>query len=225
VNHVVFILTLLATANAMGQTQPARPVNIDVLVEPHHSSTVREGELRGYGAAARGEAKLIEAIGGALVDRETAREQFIMNRRLAFQVYYERKAAYEQWHKQKYASGLPAIAQQEWQRRQLPARLTLAELTAEGQIAWPELLTTEEYGQPRETLAKLLRERATGASREQAAAVRKAIVDETARLQANLKTKIDRYTPADYLAARRFIESLRYEAKSATPLVLVADRR
>jgi hypothetical protein len=91
-----------------------------------------------------------------------------------------------------------------------PAPLSPSEVnTTSGAITWPTLLRKEEYGAPRAALESVFAHRAAtrGQLHPDAAEYAKEAAD---AMLAQLKDRVREVPGQDYIAARRFIESLAY---------------
>jgi hypothetical protein len=96
-----------------------------------------------------------------------------------------------------------------------PKRLSPSELDfISGKISWPKALQQSSYDAQRKQLEELFHNRATygGTSFEQQGEIRKTTND----MLASLKEQIQAMPSSDYLASKRFLESLAYEAQLPT---------
>jgi hypothetical protein len=92
-----------------------------------------------------------------------------------------------------------------------PSRLSPSELSKEGKITWPLLLQADEFAAFRAELQKAFAQRAVQGGIGLEDHVK---VSETAKVMLDvLKMYVGGVDPTDYVAARRFIESLAYEAR------------
>ena len=91
-----------------------------------------------------------------------------------------------------------------------PQDLSPSELdSTTGQIAWPVILQSDEFAAPRADLELLFaRQAATG---QFGAEQHERLQRTTDHLLAELQTHIHEVEPGDYVAAKRFIESLAYD--------------
>ena len=175
----------------------------------HHCSTALEGALRGW-------ADYISAVGEHLVNRSTAGYIDQQARGLAIDV--EQQRIHARWRLQ------DAYADRNFPRdqvdrkmlavlnhRRLPARLPLRTFTgAAATIHWPAALQGDAFAPHRKALEHALALRAGGefgsasVARLEATSAR----DETL---AALRDRVADIPPMQYVAARRFVESLAYE--------------
>jgi hypothetical protein len=95
-----------------------------------------------------------------------------------------------------------------------PKRLTSSELDpVTGEINWPALLNDDRYAKLRENVDHLFTQRQTtsgGVSDYQAT------IGAVESLRAALLKNIDQYSPGMYIEARKFLDSLQYEARFVT---------
>jgi hypothetical protein len=209
VMKIAFAVLFIATAPAavFGQNTHVRITNVNP-----KAATVYESYLRGWADLYRsaGEFYYLRALGAK--EAENAREQAIYNGVTAIragQNVRRLNRAFQTEQQPKYdAQGVASF-----QRKLLPARLTSAQLDSDGRIQWPGLLLAGGYRELRHSLEELFRRRAGTVPPEQQAELRGAILNLTSRLNAELKQQIAGYRPAEYIAARKFIDGLRNEAR------------
>lgn len=190
------------------------PLNTLVDVEPHHSSTVAEGVLRGQAAWWRGYGQYLYLRGQGAICWEQARAQYLCNYDNAVADWYARKQL-----NYLFRFGTPstpsAVAQRNHPKPKAKPQLVIR-VSPDGQVYWPDLLTTDEYAEPRQALDKLFRTRAAGSL----TSLKQAIAKEAGKLHLELRDRIKEYSSADYLAARKFIEGLRHETPLNNPAAL-----
>ncbi|HEX4142023.1 MAG TPA: hypothetical protein VHY91_00600 [Pirellulales bacterium] len=95
-----------------------------------------------------------------------------------------------------------------------PKRLTSSELDpVTGEINWPGLLNDQRYAKLRENVDQLFTQRqaTSGGSSDY-----RATVNAIEALRAALLKNIDDYSPGAYIEARKFLDSLQYEARFVT---------
>lgn len=181
------------------------------------SSTFEQGVLQGYAALTQstGQANYFNSL--AAVNWEQAYAQHLKNRAAAVETYFTVKK-YNREARQEYAAvrfsteQLAAIAQ-----KTAPERLTEREYDrAIGRVYWPGALRGEQYAFERDALERAFRNRSPGddgAGSEFYDEVRQL----TAQLDQKLKARLDDLDAAQYVAAKKFLLSLAYEAQQ--PLV------
>ena len=194
--------------------QPQVPFNTVVEVEPHHSSTVAEGVLRGQAAWLRGYGQYLYLRGQGAVSWEQARAQCLCNYDNAVADWYARREVNRQIRFGKPSQ--PSGVAQPNPRKSLPQRQVVIRVSADGQVYWPDLLMANEYDESRQALDRLFRARVDGNQ----ASLKQAIVKEVGKLHSELRDRIEEYPTAAYLAARKFIEGLRHEAPLNNPAAL-----
>lgn len=220
---------------AAGQARPARSddrqsATPSVVVEPQSPlNTYAPVDARAatvQGDWDRAKADMIRSYGMYLYLRgqgaigwEQARDQYIRNRQAAQEAWFELK---RRNHHFRFPQRPNAVISNvvDGGRKASPQRLSMNELGPDGRIYWPDLLMAKEFGGVRKVLDELFRSRASGVPAGGKSAIRKAIADETANLQAVLSSRIREFSQTDYTAARKFIEKLRYEARFDSPVAL-----
>ncbi|MBS0262838.1 MAG: hypothetical protein JSS02_12870 [Planctomycetes bacterium] len=86
-----------------------------------------------------------------------------------------------------------------------PAPLSEAQYsTKTGQVVWPKSLQSRVFEKPRSKLDQLLKERAESPDRQHSSSIQSSID----QMQTILKENIQELPAADYIAARKFLESL-----------------
>lgn len=179
--------------------------------EGYHSSTAGEGYARGMGDLVRSQGVYNVLSSQAAVNMTEARRRQIENQAQWTDTYFRMRQTNREARAQEKG---PQPTREDWVRiAQMgrPARLGPTQLDAvSGLIHWPALLNTDEFSNYRADLEPLFAERAqTGAmdgdGRKKTQSVTKAMLNV-------LKSQITQVASADYMQARKFIESLAYEA-------------
>jgi hypothetical protein len=185
-----------------------------------HASTLEEGVLDGYAALTQstGQANYFHSL--AAVNYQQAYSQYLKNRASAIETYFNAKK-YNREARQDYAprrfstEQLAVLA-----RKAAPQRLGEREYDRTiGRVYWPAALRGDEYAAERDALEWAFRGRSPGddgAGSELYGEVRQL----TSRLDEKLKTHLDDLDAAQYVAAKKFLMSLAYEAQQ--PLVVSA---
>ena len=202
------ILILTVPGVTFAQNTQVRITNVNP-----KAATVYESYLRGWADLYRsvGEYFYLTALGAK--EAQDARQHAIYNSVTAIRADQEIRQINREVRREQQ----PKYYTQDvidFERKLQPARLTHEQLDSDGHIAWPDLLLANDYRQPRQALDELFRQRASTVPVGQKAEVHKSILDATSRLNAELVKRIENYPPTDYLAARKFIDSLRNEARS-----------
>ncbi|QDU63402.1 hypothetical protein Pan216_42820 [Planctomycetes bacterium Pan216] len=96
----------------------------------------------------------------------------------------------------------------------LPDQMTASQLDPlTGKINWPQILTTEDYTEPRDELDKLFKERAETGGGLGTFNYQK-IISATKQMTDTLKEHIRAMDTSDYLLARNFLNSLSWTART-----------
>ena len=170
-------------------------------------------------AAAYGVSEVLRAQGANNIDNaeaakswEEAKTLDIQNRLRWTETYFEMRKVNRE---ARAAEAGPPMTQEQavrLARMGAPTRLDSTQLDpVTGHIHYPPLLMQDVYSQYRETLDGIFSERATSASLryEDFQTIQQTVTDFIAKLTANIRN----YPPADYGAARTFLESLAHEAR------------
>jgi hypothetical protein len=180
-----------------------------------HSSTFEEGVQRGYAAVvrSRGQANYLNSL--ASVNYQQARTLDIQNRKNTVDAYFYMRQANnaaragarsERFTTEQYA----ALAKQA-----APSRLSQAEYDSTlGRLNWPAALVSEEFAADRDALDRIFRTRSpgdVGPSTEFYAQVRNI----TNSMQQKLRDNIQELDAAQYVAAKKFLLGVSYEASQA----------
>jgi hypothetical protein len=185
-----------------------------------HASTLEEGVLQGYAALTQstGQANYFHSL--AAVNYQQAYSQYLKNRASAVETYFYVKK-YNREARQDYAprrfttEQLAVLA-----RKAAPERLSEREYDRTiGRVYWPAALQGNEYAAERDALERAFRNRSPaedGAGSEFYGQVRQL----TSRFDEKLKTHLDDLDAPQYVAAKKFLMSLAYEAQQ--PLVASA---
>ncbi len=176
------------------------------------SATPFEGYARGIADVIRSRGDFNASTSTAAVNFTEARKRAIENAKFYVQTYFEVRDINKQQFdaEQRRLRGTP----EDWARYAeagKPKRLSPSELdVVTGEIRWPMLLTGQELTAYRVELEKAFAERAYHGVMASDSFMR--VLRLTEGLVASLKTRI-RDVPAEkYVVARRFLESLAYEA-------------
>ncbi len=231
-----FVTTLLAWGAALAQAQNANNNAVNnavnnantnqvlVPVRPSgayyqypwggydHASTLSEGFGRGLGAVIRAQGEYNLNTSAAAINVSLARQQEIENRKRWTQSYFEirdlNRQAFEADIKR--LRGTP----EDWLRvaqAGKPKRLSPSELDiVTGEIHWPILLTAQVYSGQRVELEKAFADRAYHGVMQ--AEIFLKVLQQTENLLSNLKSQVRNLPTEQYLVAKRFLESLAYEA-------------
>ena len=182
----------------------------------HHASTAAEGYARGIAAMtyARGHYNRLTAEARAIQAEARARaiSDAIDNRQKAAETYFAMRAANREAQAALRGPRATPATLARIARQAAPERLGPTELSSNtGEVSWPALLQSDEYVAYRTELDEAFVQRAslgmiTAEDRTSARQAAKAML-------AELKKHVREVGPMEYAAARRFIESLSYEAQ------------
>lgn len=196
-------LTLLVTGQACAQFVPY-PIET-------HASTAEEGIANGMAniISAAGAANLMNAQ--AATEAERARSEYIRNRLQATQTFFDMRRINTAYRQE--TQGKPLTMEQyvRLARMEAPNRLSPSELDPlNGKIYWPPQLLGDKYAEQRQKLDQLFHRRALG-DLQTIGNIRQA----SESFLNDLRADINDFAPQDYVRARRFLESLGFEANFA----------
>ena len=129
------------------------------------------------------------------------------------QTFYEKRKLYEGYrglNTHKRPTQEDVIRYSKASVPQRPANFQVQQ--ARGKIYWPEVLLEEEFSDCRIRLDSLFAQRKAESSTSGINVSRQA-QKVAIQMRSQLRSKMRQMTPADYLAARKFLESLAYEAR------------
>jgi hypothetical protein len=197
---IITVLTFVfpAAANAQGFGDSMQP----------YSSTYDEGVQRGYADVVRsyGMTSLLNAQ--AVNQIEQARKQYIENQIKATHSYFELKRYMTEARNSSRPRPLSLEQYVRLARVEAPPQLTATQLDQlTGAINWPAPLRRPEYEAFRQRIDRLFEDRAMGY------AMYGEIPAACEELAARLQADIQQYPAADYIAAKRFLESLAWTAR------------
>ncbi len=221
------------------QQQPVRPARTKPSQEWHTIDTQPSygGDGGGYGYGGgwgggggtvagnyyNGGANAVRAQGDynlstsqAVVNMEEAKRREIENRKEWTDSYFEMRRANSDYRA---AERGPKGTPEDWVRyakEAAPTRPSPGDIDrVSGQIAWPRLLQADDFKDGRDELERLFADRADKGGSIGPDGYQQ-IQDEINGMMAYLKKNIKRYPTSEYLSARKFLESLAYEARFTT---------
>lgn len=173
----------------------------------HHASTYEEGVLRGYADVVRSRGAYNLATSLARINNEQARRLASANKQLATETYFELRRI----NREARAEARAAVVQRpsaediaRFARDRAPQPLSPGDFDPEGaRLAWPAALTTDTFHAERTQIDALVADR-----RKAGAAVDPQIRLLAVQLAAKLKREIKSFSPAAYLAAKKFVVGL-----------------
>jgi hypothetical protein len=178
----------------------------------NRASTPAEGYARGMSDVVRSAGVYNLATSEAAINMTEAQRREIENRQQWTNAYFSMRQANRSYRATE-RTARPSMEQLvRYAQADQPQRLSPSELdSVNGRIQWPRLLREDEFAQSRGELEGLFRQWAYvgAASTEQIDAIRQ----RTDTMLAELQAQVRAVTPTDYLVAKRFIQSLAYEAQ------------
>lgn len=177
-----------------------------------YASTAAQGYAQGMASMIQASGEATEAISRASINNEEARSAYIDNQKKWTETYYEKKriseanrdavAARDREARDKYLKDRPSG---------MPPRLNASQLDpATGHISWPSALRDESFADQRKKIEELILLRNfTSSTSDVAGQLHSASRD----MQADLKARINDLSPNEYIAARKFLDSLAYEGQ------------
>jgi hypothetical protein len=177
----------------------------------YRSSTAAEGSMRGMADVVRSQGQANLSNSAAAINYSQARSNEIDNRRQATETYFDMRRmnkAYRDSERKPKPSMEDLVR---YAQAGKPKRLSPSELNpVTGTIRWPILLRSDEFTDNRAKLEKAFAERASHGvvGTDDYMKIKKT----TAAMQADLKKQIRKAVPDQYMVAKRFLESLAFEA-------------
>jgi hypothetical protein len=192
------LLVFVFTAAAQAQYEPSYS----------YASTLEEGAQRGYADVVRsvGMANLLNSQAANQI--EQARKQYIENQMKATQTYFEMRRYNTEARRAARSTPLSMEQYVRLARQQAPEPLTATQLDPlTGSVNWPPPLRKPEYEQLRRRVERLFQDRATGY------VVYGEIQQACDEFSAHLKADTNLFPPNDFIAARKFLDSLAWASR------------
>lgn len=220
---ILSLATLLVASTAYGQDSASSGyVPGDVpgpyygyRTQPHHASTVYEGYLRGAADYVRAWGEYAVNKTRSMINYEEARSRYIDNRVKGVEARFTMRRMNREYRA---AERGPRPTQEqltEIAHAAAPDRPSAHQLDPiSGEIYWPEALLGKQYDRYRELLGRLFAERPHVAN-GQGTRNYTAIQFVSKAMEERLKLHVRQFDPGSYIAAKRFIEGLAYEARYA----------
>lgn len=174
----------------------------------YHSSTAEEGIQHGYADVVRsyGMANLLNSQAATQI--EQARRAYIENRLKATQTYFEMSRYNAEARRGMRSPPLTMEQYVRLAREQAPEALTATQLDPlTGTISWPVPLRIADYETFRHRIERLFQDRAAGYV--QYGEIQRVCGEFLEQLQLD----VEKFTPNDYVAVRKFIDSLEWAAR------------
>jgi hypothetical protein len=186
-----------------------------------HASTLQEGFLRGLADMARSEGVGILGFSEAAINFSEARSRELDNAKKYVQTYFDRRRMNQVYRE---AERSPRATPEQISRlaqAAVPQRLSPGEMdAASGRIYWPATLRTPNFSAQRIEIENLFTKRA--ASGGYAPGDYKELRRAAEIMLEALQDRIYLLPSDEYLAARRFVESLSFEARFPPPTTVGA---
>jgi len=179
----------------------------------NRAATAGESYARGMADVARSAGAYNLATSEAAINMTEAARQGIENREQWTTTYFEMRKANRAYRE---AERGPRHSMEDlvrYAQAGKPSPMSPSELdSVTGGISWPPLLKIGRYDQPRGELEALFAKRATygGLGFEDQTKLRKA----TSTMLASLREQIRDVPASDYMASKKFLQSLAYDAQS-----------
>jgi len=190
-----------------------RPMHNGTPAVYHHASTYEEGLLRGQADWIRACGDYLYSTSLAMINGEEARRRYIDNRQHATKTYFEMRKLNRESLAQERG---PRPTEEDVARRskmRAPDRLGTHELDATfGVLRWPSVLKGHEFQQERTVVNRLMEERTvenSGLGSDNCRQVKQVV----SQLEEKLKDRIDSVSPSEYVAGKKFLAGLSYEAQ------------
>ena len=177
----------------------------------YRSSTAAEGAMRGMADVVRSRGQANLSNSAAAINYSHARRNEIDNRQQATETYFDMRRmnkAYRDSERKPKPSMEDLVR---YAQAGKPKRLSPSELNpVTGTIRWPILLRSDEFTDSRAELEKAFAERAAHGvvGTDDYMKIKKT----TGAMLADLKKQIRKAVPDQYMVAKRFLESLAFEA-------------
>ena len=180
----------------------------------YRSSTIAEGYLRGMGDLVQswGQYNLMTSQG--MVAAEQTRQLALQNDSQAVETYFHNRRVNSEARRAEAGPKLTAVQVERINQSRTPARLTAAQLGHDGAIEWPAVLEQPKYDALRNKLSGLFANRVNEETAPSLSLYRH-VQMVTQSFKALLRDEMSNLSSGDYLAARRFLDSLAHEARFA----------
>lgn len=205
----------MALVSANAQAQSPSLVNYDFGVhQPHHSSTLAEGVRRGTADIIRAEGRYNLETSVANINNEEAYSRYLDNDLKRTDTYFAKRQRNSSYRAQMRRPRAMPETYARLSHQAAPGRLCPQHFDRVfGTVHWPEVLTWECFKPYREALDVTFAGR--GPSDGLGSAAARDIDRFSHEMKCHLKSLVRELNPSEYVAARRFLDSLAYEARFA----------
>ena len=214
------ILAILGSAPAWGDDVTPVPspgsslVDVPIGIDDGGPVATDAGSgLYGMGTFAHGVGSYNYNTARAVRELEEARARAIQNHKLAVETWFDLKRQNKQFRADELAPLTPAQLSRVIEA-QRPDRLRIAQYNPiSGKVSWPAALLGNAFATEREALEHGF---ATRTSRDGGpdSMFQVQVRQTTEQMLAKLRDRIDQFSPNEFMAAKKFLVGLRYEAQS-----------
>ncbi|HUE74461.1 MAG TPA: hypothetical protein VMP01_26495 [Pirellulaceae bacterium] len=223
-----FLAAMAAVAMVRGQEVIPSPGN-DIIEVPYgvydrgSVATDAGSRLYGMGVYARGAGEYNLYTARAMREYQEARARAIQNHKLAVETWFDLKRQNRQFR----AKELDPLTPDQLSRaieRQRPARLTAWQYNpVTGSLRWPVALKGKPFESEREALDYAFSSRTSQDSGPDSVFSTQ-VRQTTEKMLAKLRDRIELFSPSEFMAAKKFLVGLRYEAQSPANAMALASR-
>jgi hypothetical protein len=177
----------------------------------YHASTAAEGAARGVADVTRSQGMANLFNSQAAINMTEAQRNDMENRQQWTNTYFQMRQANTQYRAQERGPQTTMEQAVRYAQAGKPQPLSPSDLdTVDGEINWPVFLKTPAYAEERAKLDALYGKRAElgGITADDYAQINRA----TQAMLDALKSQVREIPPSEYVATKKFVESLAYEA-------------
>lgn len=179
----------------------------------YHSSTAAEGYLRGRAAWLRAAGEYNRDTAEAAIRWQDAYGKYMENRKKAVDTYFQMRQMNAKYRAEERKPPPTPEQIERYAKALLPDRPAASELNRlTGEIVWPAELQGEEYAVHRMEMEQAFAERGPGNSGIGSAS-QAAIAEAAEGMKEVLKEKVKQMPPGQYVAAKKLLNELAYEAR------------
>ena len=182
-----------------------------------HSSTYEEGVFRGLADFTRaiGDADYMSSLAG--INRQESWSRYLDNRKKVAETYFEMRQINRAAREAARSQPLSLTQYAALAKQQAPERLSEADYNrVVGRLAWPAVLSGEEFAAERNALDKAFAGR-TARDVGVSTAFNREVRELTSEMQTKLRDRLQTMSPMEFIAAKKFLTSISFEAQQ--PLV------
>lgn len=184
------------------------------IYQPHHSSTLAEGFQRGLADIIRADGQYNRDTSIANINNQEAYSRYLDNQVKKVDTYFAKRQRNNSYRAQMRRPRAMPETYRRIARAAAPKRLCPQHVDhAMGMIYWPEVLTWECFTPYREAVDVVFAQR--GPTDGLGSQPARDIERYSDMMVCRLKNLVRELSPSEYVAARRFLDSLAYEARFA----------